>query len=167
MKSFAKNRFRKAKTREENQVETVLLVGFLTAFPLFVLVYVTTSLSSFLNSLGYPNVVIGIVTFILVLHALSSFILAGLFRFSIQQVKLLGKYAFVLDGGFSMGFAGYNFALGQIAQGIIRDPNSPAIPLIGGMNLLLIAFVWLLRKLVGNRVAPWFRIDHAGDKTAV
>jgi hypothetical protein len=144
-----------------------LLLGFLSGFFIFVVISVTTPLSYLLNTMGYPNVVIGIMMTVLAFHGLCSFLWGLWFRCSRRQFRLLAKYTLVFDVGLSLGFAGYNYIIYIAVGGMLSNPRSPVIFVVSGMNLLLIGFVWLLRKFFGQRVSWWFRIKYVPDNVTL
>ena len=167
-RSSRETKFRRVKTDEEVKVEMVLVLGFLSGFFLFVaLTYVITPLPRFLTGLGYPNAAIGIIVVILSFHALVSFLWGLWFHFSRRQYWLLAKYALVFDGGLSLGFAGFNYLVYAVIAGVLSNPQSPAIFIVGGMNLVFIGFVWVLKRLFGERVSLWFRMKYIPDNASL
>jgi hypothetical protein len=141
-------------------VETAVYFAILSALVLMIFLILLASLNRFLNSLGVAGAVSGFVITFMGLHALCSVFWGLWFRFSRRQFRLLAKVILTINGGVSALSIGYSYLIFAVMDPLIRNPNSPAIWVVGSMNLLLIGAVFLLKKTLGKRVGQWFRIRY-------
>lgn len=151
-------------------MELVLVLGLLVSLFCVVFVFILTPLFDFLVAVGYPHFSTVFVAIWLCFEIPCSFLWGAWFHFSFRQFLLLARYNAVFGIGLPLTIAGYNQLVFLVLAPIMHDPESPAIVLLGIMNVLFIGFLGLMKKLFGHHASRYFRIEylpkHASIETA-